>query len=245
MTSKGHALAREELIRALTAYTGITTADGAEDGTSLIDSNLIGKNDFITEKTIIIITGDAANEDKGAESFNDENGAIILQGIGFSHQIVKGTIFRVLNISSVEIDVGRIEAKIDALITLADVLALTTFKQETVAATDVNGTAWKDLLDKSTITKPVKICGFKVTVAGTWAGKARIRITDGAGNKIFPFQDYYEQDTDFTSGMQAVFNFPVVVPVADGYKFQFCSSNGADGAGDTLQLNNLDIIEIG
>ena len=245
MTSKGYALAREELIRALTVYTGITTAHGAEDGTTLIDSNLIGKNDFITEKTIIIITGDAANEDKGAASFNDENGAITLQGTGFSAQIKAGTIFRILNISSVEIDVSRIEAKIDALTTLADVLSLTIFKQETVVATDVNGTTWKDLLDKSTITKPTKICGFKVTVAGTWAGKARIRITDGAGNKIFPFQAYYEQDTDFTSGTQATLNFPVVVPVAAGYKFQFCSSNGADGAGDTLQLNNLDIIEIG
>lgn len=248
MTNKGHALAREELIRSLTAYTGITTADGDVDGEghgiTLIDSNLIGKNDFITEKTILIITGDAANEDKGAADFNDENGAILLQGTGFNKQIKAGTIFRILNISSVEIDVGRIEAKIDALTTLADVLALTTFKQEAVAATDVNGTTWKDLLDKSTITKPVKICGFKVTVAGTWAGKARIRITDGAGNKIFPFQAYYEEG-DFTSGTQEVFNFPVVVPVANGYKFQFCSSNGDDGADDTLQLNNLDIIEIG
>lgn len=122
---------------------------------------------------------------------------------------------------------------------------LTTFKQETVAATDVNGTTWKDLLDKSTITKPTEICGFQVTVAGAWAGKAQIRITDGDGNKIFPFQDYYEEDTDFTSGAQATFNFPVVVPVADGYKFQFRSSNVGDGIGETLQLNNLDIIEVG
>lgn len=129
--------------------------------------------------------------------------------------------------------------------TLADVLGLTTFKQETVAATDVNGTTWKDLLDKSTITKPTKICGFMVTVAGTWAGKAQVRIVDGVGNKIFPFQDQYEQDTDFTSGTQVVFNFTMVVPVADGYKFQFRSTNAGDGAGETLQLNNLDVIEVG
>lgn len=122
---------------------------------------------------------------------------------------------------------------------------LTTFKQETAVATDVNGTTWKDLLDKSTITKLTKICGFKVTVAGAWAGKAQIRITDGAATKLFPFQDYYEQDTDFTSGAQATFNFPVVVTVADGYKFQFRSNNAGDGVGETLQLNNLDIIEIG
>ncbi|GAH84427.1 unnamed protein product [marine sediment metagenome] len=122
---------------------------------------------------------------------------------------------------------------------------LTTFKQETAVATDVNGTTWKDLLDKSTITKPTKICGFKVTVAGTWAGKAQVRITDGAGTKIFPFLDQYEQDIHFTSETQVAFNFPVMVPVADGYKFQFRSTDGADGDGETLQLNNLDVIEIG
>ncbi|MBA7637529.1 hypothetical protein ES703_45174 [subsurface metagenome] len=101
------------------------------------------------------------------------------------------------------------------------------------------------MLDKSTITKPTKICGFKVTVAGTWAGKAQVRITDGAGTKIFPFQDQYELDTEFTSGTQVIFNFPVVVPVADGYKFQFRSTEAGDGAGETLQLNNLDVIEVG
>ncbi|GAI68883.1 unnamed protein product, partial [marine sediment metagenome] len=53
MTSQGYALARAELIRALTAYSGITTSDGAvadSRGTTLVDSNLIGRNDFITGK---------------------------------------------------------------------------------------------------------------------------------------------------------------------------------------------------
>ena len=127
----------------------------------------------------------------------------------------------------------------------ADLLNIVNFKQETAIATNANGTDWVDLLDKSTITKPTKICGFKVTVGGTWAGKAQVRITDGAGTKIFPFQDQYEQDTEFTSGTQVVLNFPVMVPVADGYKFQFRSTEAADGAGETLQLNNLDVIEVG
>lgn len=139
---------------------------------------------------------------------------------------------------------GRLDVILDVIKTLADVLDLTTFKQETVGATAVDGTTWKDLLDKSTITKLTKICGFKATVAGSWAGNAKIRIVDGSGNKIFPFQDEYVQGTDFTSGTQYTLNFPIVVPIADGYKFQFRSS-AADGAGDTLQLNNLDIIETG
>jgi len=245
MTSKGYALARAALVRALTAYSGITTEDGLGNGTTLVDSNLIGRNDFITEKTILIMSGDAKDEDKGASGFTSGDGKITLQGTGFSAQIKAGTIFRVLNISTVEMDVANIAAKVDQIKTLTNVLGLTTFKQEAVGATDVNGTTWKDLLDKSTITKPTKIFGFTVTAAGTWAGKAQVRITDGAGTKIFPFQDQYEQDAEFTSGTQVVFNFPVVVPVADGYKFQFRSTDGADGEGETLQLNNLDVIEVG
>lgn len=109
MTSKGYALSRQELIRALTAYSGVTTSDGAADGTTLIDSALIGRNDFISEKTVLILSGDAKDEDKGALSFNSATGAITLRGTGISAQIVTGTIFRVLNISSVEVDVANIQ----------------------------------------------------------------------------------------------------------------------------------------
>jgi len=121
----------------------------------------------------------------------------------------------------------------------------TRFFQEAVAATDVNGTTWEDLLDRSTIDRPVRICGFRVTVAGGWAGNAQIRIVDGASTtKIFPFQDEYVEGTDFASGTQVAFNFPVEVSALKGYKFQFRSSNAADGAGKTLQLNNLDVQEL-
>jgi len=113
MTSKGHALSRDALIRTLTAYSGITTSDGAFDGTAtLIDSNLKGRNDFISEKTILILSGDAKDEDKGATAFDTSDGKITLQGTGFSHQIKAGTIFRVLNISTTEIDVANINSKI-------------------------------------------------------------------------------------------------------------------------------------
>ena len=129
--------------------------------------------------------------------------------------------------------------------TTIEIPRLTSFKQETALATDVNGVTWKDLLDRSGITILTEILGFTVTVGGTWAGNTGIRIVDGAGNKLFPFQAEYVEGTDFTSGAQVVFNLPVVVPPAHGYKFQFRSSSGIDGAGETLQLNNLDIIEIG
>lgn len=122
---------------------------------------------------------------------------------------------------------------------------LTTFSQETAAATAVNGVAWKDLLDKSVLAKPTKIIGFIATVAGGWAGKAQIRIVTGAGVKIWPLTAEVTQDTDWASGVQQVLGVEVVVPAATGYKVQFRSSNGADGAGKTLQLNNLDVLSLG
>ncbi len=113
MTSKAYALARAALIKTLTAYSGITTSDGAFDGTAtLIDSNLIDRNDFISGKTILIMSGDAKDEDKGATAFDNSDGKITLQGTGFSAQIKAGTIFRVLNISTVEMDVANIDTKI-------------------------------------------------------------------------------------------------------------------------------------
>lgn len=116
MTSQGHALSRDELIRTLTAYSGITTADGAGDGSTLIDSVLID-NPFIApasipEKAVLIMSGGSRGQDKGAAVFNNGTGAITLQGTGFNTQIVAGTLYRILNISSVEIAVANLVALI-------------------------------------------------------------------------------------------------------------------------------------
>lgn len=121
----------------------------------------------------------------------------------------------------------------------------TNFKQYSAPATDVNGTTWKDLLDKSSISKVTKIWGFKVTVGGSWSGSACVRITDGVGNKIFPYQDEYVEGVDFPAGKQVVFTAAVNVAVEDGFKMQFRSTSSGDGAGETLELNNLDVQEIG
>jgi len=47
------------------------------------------------------MSGDAKDEDKGAIDFDETDGKVYLQA-GFDAQIKAGTIFRVLNISSVE-----------------------------------------------------------------------------------------------------------------------------------------------
>ena len=111
---KHYALARAAILAALTAYTGITTADGAGDGSTLVDANLIGVNDFISNKTILIGSGDGNREDSGAESFVSGTGTITVVS-PFSAQIKAGTIYRVLNISSVEIDVDSIKTQTDKL----------------------------------------------------------------------------------------------------------------------------------
>lgn len=127
MTDIGYALARAELIRTLTAYSGITTSDGAADGTTLIDSNLIDSpvisENAIPEKTILIMSGDAIQQDKGASLFSNVTGTITLQGTGFGDQILAGTIYKILNISSIEIDVATIDTKIG---TNADAIGTTT-----------------------------------------------------------------------------------------------------------------------
>ena len=109
---KHHALARDAILAALTAYTGVTTADGATPANNtLICAGLIGSNDFVTEKTVLIGSGNAEREDSGASSFNPVTGEITV-ATPFGAQIKAGVIFRVLNISSVEIDVDVINTKI-------------------------------------------------------------------------------------------------------------------------------------
>ena len=106
-----YALAREEIIAALTAYTGVTTADGATPVfNTLIDDNLIGKNDFISGKTVLIGSGDALYEDKGAASFDDTDGTITVES-PFSARIKKGTLFRILNAAA-----GQISELLDSLV---------------------------------------------------------------------------------------------------------------------------------
>lgn len=96
MASKGHALSRDELVRVLTVYQGVTTANGAADGSTLIDAGLIGVNDYITDKTILIMSGAARNETAMAGGFNAVTGQITVNP-PFNSQILINTLFRIIN----------------------------------------------------------------------------------------------------------------------------------------------------
>jgi hypothetical protein len=122
------------------------------------------------------------------------------------------------------------------------------YKQETTGAITVTGVTWKDLLDKSYYTasqiiKPTEIWGIKVTKGGVWAGLVQLRIVDNAGTKLFPFSAQAVEGTDFADATVWMFPSPIYIEVATGYKIQFRSTNAADGAGETLTLNELNIIE--
>ena len=109
MVNSGYALAREQLIQTLTCWNSTTTSDGAADGSSLVDSTLIGKNDFLTGKSIIIMSGSAMYETKGIGSFSATTGRMTISGY-CSAQIVAGTLYKVLNTlpDSVHISSGLI-----------------------------------------------------------------------------------------------------------------------------------------
>ena len=112
MVSQGYALARAELLKTLVARTIITDADGAGTNDTLIASSLIGVDARkVVEKTILISSGDSEGEDAASVSFIPGTGEITVSP-PFSHQILAGTIVRIINISTVELDVINILARL-------------------------------------------------------------------------------------------------------------------------------------
>jgi hypothetical protein len=93
---KAHALSRDELINILTVYQGTTTADGLVGGTTLIDADLFGLNDFVTGKTILIMSGAALGETKSATVFAPLTGTITFAA--FSTRILAGINYRILTV---------------------------------------------------------------------------------------------------------------------------------------------------
>jgi hypothetical protein len=89
-----------QLIESLSVYSGTTTADGAVGCTSLVDANLIGLNDFITNQVHVLIqSGNSWREKQVALTFTPATGTITFAA--FSHQILAGTIYKLLNVAGV------------------------------------------------------------------------------------------------------------------------------------------------
>ncbi len=168
-----YALAREEILAALTAYTGVTTADGATPVfNTLIDVTLIGKNDFISGKTVLIGSGDALYEDQGAASFDDTTGSITVES-PFSAQIKAGTIFRILNAAA-----GQISELLDALVS---------YRGTTTADGAIGGGT---LVCSDLTTKPDFDGNQAVIKSGPYAGQ--VRDIDGVttGGTVTPHTSF-------------------------------------------------------
>ena len=117
------ALDRDPILRALSPFHGITTADGDPAGTTIICSTLIGSNDFITNKAILLQSGPAIFENGGATGFNPLTGEITVSP-AFSSRVLEGTAFYVLNAGAAA-DVAAILAQINKLAGEAPVVGST------------------------------------------------------------------------------------------------------------------------
>jgi hypothetical protein len=92
--NKAIPLSRTEVLKAVRASSGYTTQDGNALGTSLIDTTLIGSNDFLTGRSIMILSGACALEMQTCSGFNAYTGEIIVSA--YSRQIVGGVQYQVL-----------------------------------------------------------------------------------------------------------------------------------------------------
>jgi len=109
-----NALDRDVILRALSCFFGVTTADGNVGGTTLICNALIGLNDFLTNKAIIIQSGNKIFQDSGVTGFNNVTGAITVSP-AFSSQVTEGTAFYVLNGASASAVMTLLNAIYDAI----------------------------------------------------------------------------------------------------------------------------------
>ncbi len=123
---------------------------------------------------------------------------------------------------------------------------LTTYTTRTAGTITVAGTAWTTLLAvaATAMSKAEEIWAYTVTKAGAWAGNAKLRILAGTA-KVYPFGAEDVEGTDFVDTVAKVLPRSVDIPAASAYTIQFRSSEAADGAGETLALTELDVIQRG
>jgi hypothetical protein len=107
--NKAFPIKRRKIEDTLVSWDSVTTADGNVGGGSLIDTGLIGSNDFITNQVTVIILGGAANlERQLCTAFNPATGEIDFSPL--SAQIVAGTPYRLTGLMSPEVSVAGLAA---------------------------------------------------------------------------------------------------------------------------------------
>jgi len=182
MANKGHALSRDELIRILTAYSGWTTTNGAADGSTLIDNKLIGRNQFVPNKTILIGSGDARDETQRATVFDDTTGEITVDP-PFNAQIVAGTLFRIINLPTG----SSLAAILDTVLAIFNLVNAMLILEETGGVVTTTGPGTEDVVyindDPAGVFKPkvVKINFTNQTAAEIVVVRTHYRNEAGGG----------------------------------------------------------------
>ena len=88
-----------------------TTTAGNAGGTTIIDTGLIGSNDFLTDATVLIMSGDCKLERRGITGFATATG-IITVSPAFSAQIDSGVTYAVLSGISDSADITALMADV-------------------------------------------------------------------------------------------------------------------------------------
>jgi len=182
MANKAHALSRDELIKILTAYSGWTTTNGAAGGSTLIDDKLIGRNQFVPNKTILIGSGDARDETQRATVFDDTTGKITVDP-AFNAQILAGTLFRIINLPTG----SSISEILTIVLATFDLVNAMLILEETGGVVTTTGPGTEDVVyinnNPAGVFKPkvVKINFTNQTAAETVVVRTHHRDEDGGG----------------------------------------------------------------
>jgi hypothetical protein len=237
---RAHPLSRDELVGTIAPYSGYATSDGAPAGTSIVDANLAGSNDFITGKTILIMSGPCIFETHTAGTFDPITGTIpFAPGFGFSAQITAGTLYRVLTAGS------------------GGGGGFGTVSQDAIYFDQFNGNTLLAGNDGSP-TKPLSLAADVATqIAAKKLSKVRVAASEGTGNPNFTLQgpmtgiSFWGDDAfyvevalnnkkanfcDFhhvflsgqcaAGGFSAAYNCDVDVNDGNGWKFVDCTVSG-------------------
>jgi hypothetical protein len=219
---QSHALSRDELVHVITPTGGYATFDGTTN--SFIDTALIGLNDFITGKQIMIMSGPSAYESIVALSFNPATGEIVVDG-NYSHLITAGTEYRVLNLGG-----GLTPSQALILVAIAAQVANLAGQ---APVEDVANQTWftaeSDIVTFGAAGVKYKVNDFSLSIANLVGTVITIRMYKNINGTP---QKFYEETFDATVDPPGIDLITGIVAIHDVLRITLQSNNPADDGKD-------------